>query len=126
MADETESKDGKGNGGCCGCCLGCLVVFAILAAFVLGFWIVPVLRDNNWSFEVFPRKVDEFRTRLGNKIDDWNYRYIKLKNTTEEVVEETEDKIDAVKEKGAKAVKKGKKLVEPLIEDDLQPNLIED
>lgn len=126
MADETESKDGKNSGGCCGCIIGCSVVFAILIAFVLGFWIVPMLRDNDWSIEVFPRKVREFRIRLGNKIDDWNYRYIKLKDTAEEVVDETEDKIEDAAEKGKKMVKKGKKMIEPLVEDDLKPDLIVD
>ena len=130
MADESQSKDGKGQGGCCGCCIGCFVVIALLFAFLLGFYIVPMLRDNGWSPEVFPRKIKEFRIRLGNKIDDWNYRFIKVKENIEETVDDVEDKLEdtasKVKKTGKKAIKKTEKLVEPLLDDDLKPNLIED
>lgn len=131
MADEnTQSNDGKGRGGCCGCCIGCSVLLAIIAAFLLGFYVVPTLRDNKWSPEIFPQKLREFRTRLGNKIDDWNYRFIKVKDTVEDEVDDLEDKaediIEDVEKKGKKAVKKTKSLVEPLVDGDLEPNLIED
>ena len=137
MSDETESKDGKGQGGCCGCCIGCAVIIALLTAFLLGFYIVPALRDNGWSFDVFPRKIKEFRVRLGNTIDDCNYRFIKIKDNVEEAVDDAEDKVDDIEDKienvagkvkktGKKAVKKTEKLIEPLVDDDLEPNLIED
>lgn len=130
MAEENESKDGKGQGGCCGCCIGCAVVIALLIAFLLGFYIVPVMRDNGWSFDVFSQKIREFRTRLGDKIDDWNYRFIKVKDVAEEEVREIEEKtvsvVKKVKEKTGKAVRKSRNAVEPLVSDDLEPNLIED
>ena len=137
MADETESKDGKGQGGCCGCCIGCFVIIALLIAFLLGFYIVPVLRDNNWDFEVFPQKVREFRIRLGNKIDDWNYRFIKVRDNVEGIVDDAEEKVDKLEDKiefvtekvkktGKKTIKKTEKLIEPLADRDLEPNLIED
>ena len=130
MADEEKSKDGKGQGGCCGCCIGCLVVIALLIAFALGFYVVPTLRDNNWDWEVFPQKVRSFRTRLGNKIDDFNYRFVKLKENVEDAVEDAEDKLedaaDKLKKSGKKAVKKTEKMVEPLVDGDLKDNLIED
>lgn len=129
MADETQSKDGKGQGGCCGCCIGCMVIIALGIAFIAGFYIVPTLRDNGWSLEVFPQKIKEFRRSLGNKIDDWNYRYIKVKDTVEEEVDELEDKAEDVAEKvvekSKKAVKTTKKAIKPLVEE-LDVELIED
>lgn len=130
MADETQSKDGKGQGGCCGCCIGCSVLIALVIAFVAGFYIVPTLRDNDWSMEVFPQKIKEFRIRLGNKIDDWNYRYIKVKDAVEDKVDELEDKAenvaDNVKRKSKKAAKKVKNTVKPLVDGDLEVDFIED
>ena len=130
MADETQSKDGKGQGGCCGCCIGCFVLIALAVAFVTGFYVVPTLRDNNWSLDVFPQKIKEFRVRLGNKIDDWNYRYIKVKDTLEEKADDLEDKVedtaDKVKETGKKAAKKVKNAVKPLVDGDLETDFIED
>lgn len=126
MSDENQSKDGKGQGGCCGCFIGCSVLIALLIAFLAGFYIVPMLRDNGWSPDVFPQKIKEFRTRLGNKIDDWNYRYIKVKDAVEDEVDELEDKAEAAVEKGKKAVKKVRNTVEPLAEGKLGPDFIED
>lgn len=126
MADENQSRDGKGQGGCCGCFIGCAVIIALLIAFLAGFYFVPMLRDNDWSPDVFPQKIKEFRTRLGNKIDDWNYRYIKVKDAVEEGVEELEEKAETAVKKGKKAAKKVKNAVEPLVDGNLGPDLIED
>ena len=124
--EEKKSKDGKGQGGCCGCCIGCSVVFALLIAFLLGFYIVPKLRDNGWSWDVFGREFRSFRTSLGNKIDDWNYRFIKVKDKVEEVSEKLEDSVENVADKVRDGAEKAEDLVEPLVDDDTEINLIED
>lgn len=102
MAEEKKSNDGKGKGGCFGSCLGCLVVIALIFSFLLGLYVVPKLRENNWSFsKSFPifSNIDDMRNRLSNKINDWNYKYIRAKATIEKSTEKVRDTAADVKNK---------------------------
>lgn len=125
MSDDEKSKDGKGKGGCFGCFVGCGIILALLIAFFIGFFIIPALRDNKWSFDVFPRKIKELRTRIGNKIDDLNYRFIKVKDEVQDEIEHAAEE-GGVSFENVKQYKNSSKSdgPEPLADDDLEADII--
>lgn len=133
---NNQDSDGKGKGGCCGTFLGCSVIMLITTVILVIFVVIPLSKkyDDEISSNQFLSKI---RTRIGDKIDEWNYKYVRgVRAKVNEVSEDTseayhETKSEVIKET-KKAVKEAKKysndpkliidkandlLPEPLIED---------
>lgn len=95
MAKEKEKKkekekDGKGKSSCLGCLTLLLIIIVLLGIFI-GY---PFYKryENEISSNTF---VEKFRNDVADKIDEWNFRFIRpAQDKAEEIQEEAKEVIE--------------------------------
>ena len=96
-----KDNDGKGKSSCCCAgCLGMMVISLITWILIAAFIIVPIYKKYGDDIKSHGL-AHELRNILADKIDEWNYRYIRpaqdkvydLRQGTEEAVENAKQKV---------------------------------
>ena len=117
VKESQEKSDGKGKSSCC--CAGCLaymVISIIICVLIIIFIIVPFYKK--YEEQINSNGITyELRNILADKIDDWNYRYVRpVQDKVQELQEDTREAVDKAKEKLHKTTKNPELIVEEVKE----------